>query len=70
MDPATIRAMDPATVVADDIQITDMVGFCTSSIEFGIPTFSLGEFDITPITYSWKQREMVIFMCFRCTCTL
>jgi len=51
----SIRATDPAIVVTDDIQITDMVRFCTSSIEFGIPTidptFSLGEFDMTPITY-------------------
>ena len=49
----SIRATDPAIVVADDIQITDMVRFCTSSIEFGIltvdPTFSLGEFDVTPM---------------------
>ena len=42
-------------MIANDIQITDMVRFCTSNIEFGIltvdPTFSLGEFDVTPITY-------------------
>ena len=59
-DPASkfirsIRATDPAIVIADDIQITDMVRFCTSNVEFGIltidPTFSLGEFDVTPITY-------------------
>ena len=46
----SIRATDPAIVLADD-----MVRFCTSGIEFGIftvdPTFSLGEFDVTPITY-------------------
>ena len=51
----SIRATDPAIVLVDDTQITDMVRFCTSSIEFGIltvdPTFSLGEFDVTPITY-------------------
>ena len=50
----SIRATDPAIVLADDTQITDMVRFCTSSIEFGIltvdPTFSLGEFNVTPIT--------------------
>jgi len=51
----SIRATDPAIVIADDIQIADMVRFCTSNIEFGIltidPTFCLGEFDVTPITY-------------------
>ena len=50
----SIRATDPAIMLVDDTQITDMVRFCTS-IEFGIltvdPTFSLGEFDVTPITY-------------------
>ena len=51
----SIRATDPAIVIADDIQIADMVRFCTSNIEFGIltidPTFCLGKFDVTPITY-------------------
>ena len=46
---------DPAIVVADDCQLNDMNRFCTSSSEFGIPTvdptFSLGEFDVTPVTY-------------------
>ena len=52
----SIRASpDPAIVLAKDFQISDMERFCTSSSEFGIltvdPTFSLGEFDVTPITY-------------------
>ena len=42
-------------MLANDTQITDMVRFCTSSIEYEIltvdPTFSLIEFDVTPITY-------------------
>ena len=51
-----IRAVpDPAIVVADDCQLNDMNRFCTSNPEFGIltvdPTFSLGEFDVTPVTY-------------------
>ena len=51
----SIRAIDPAIVLADDTQITDIVRFCTSNIEFEIltvdPTFSLGEFNVTPNTY-------------------
>ena len=60
-DPASkfvrgIRAApDPAIVIAEDYQLDDMNRFCTSSSEFGIltvdPTFSLGEFDVTPVTY-------------------
>ena len=48
-------APEPAIVLADDQQIQDLLRFCTSSFEFGIltvdPTFSLGEFDVTPLTY-------------------
>lgn len=52
----SIRAApDPAIVIATDRQLYDMVRFCTSSSEFGIltvdPTFTLGEFDVTPVTY-------------------
>ena len=51
-----IRATpDPAVVIAADCQLNDMNRFCTSASEFGIvtvdPTFSLGEFDVTPLTY-------------------
>ena len=63
----SIRAApDPAIVLAEDHQIADLVRFCTSSTEFGIltvdPTFSLGHFDVTPITYrhlllSTKRNE-------------
>jgi hypothetical protein len=46
---------EPAVVLADNQQIVDLVRFCTSSFEFGIltadPTFCLGDFDATPITY-------------------
>lgn len=54
---------DPAIVLAEDCQIKDMVCFCTSSStsEFCIltidPTFSLGEFDVTPITYRHMLLE-------------
>ena len=68
----SIRATDPAIVLVDDTQITDMVRFCTSSIEFGIltvdPTFSLGEFDVTPITCrhmlleTKKNRNTPVFL--------
>ena len=48
-------APEPAVVLADNQQIIDLIRFCTSSIEYGIltadPTFCLGEFDVTPITY-------------------
>lgn len=49
-------APDPAIVLAYDFQINDMVLFCTSSTaKFCVltidPTLSLGEFDVTPITY-------------------
>ena len=49
-------APDPAIVLAYDFQLNDLIRFCTSSTaEFCVltidPTFSLGEFDVTPITY-------------------
>ena len=47
---------DPAIVLATDRQLHDLVCFCTDPGNFcGMtvdPTFSLGEFDVTPITYS------------------
>lgn len=46
---------DPAIVLSYDRQLQDIVRFCTSSFDFGVltidPTFSLGEFDVTPIAY-------------------
>lgn len=48
-------APEPAIVLASDQQIADLQRFCTSSQDFGVltvdPTFSLGDFDVTPITY-------------------
>ena len=48
-------APEPAIVLADDRQLQNIVRFCTSSFEFGVltvdPTFSLGAFDVTPISY-------------------
>ena len=48
-----IRTSPDAAVVLAEIK--DIERFCTSSTDFGIlavdPTFSLGEFDVTPITY-------------------
>ena len=48
-------APDPAIVLMYDFHLEDMARFCTSTGEFCIltidPTFSLGEFDVTPITY-------------------
>jgi hypothetical protein len=52
-DIKTLR--EPAIVVCYDRQLDDLVRFCTYSEEFGIltidPTFSLGDFDVTVITY-------------------
>ena len=48
-------APEPAIVLATDQQLADLVRFATSSGKFCIvtidPTFSLGEFDVTPLTY-------------------
>lgn len=48
---------DPAIVIASDVQLDDLVRFCASSagVETCImtvhPTFCLGKFECTPITY-------------------
>ena len=48
-------APEPAIVLANDCQLQDLVRFCTSSFEFAVltvdPTFSLGAFDVTLISY-------------------
>lgn len=48
-------ALEPAIVLAEDQQLKDLVRFCTFPFDFSIftvdPTFSLGEFDVTPLTY-------------------
>ena len=54
-------APEPAIVLADDQQLVDLQRFCTSSLDFGVltvdPTFSLGDFDVTPITYTHLLLE-------------
>ena len=46
---------DPALVLATDSQIYDLTHFCTDGDNFCImtvdPTFSLGDFDVTSVTY-------------------
>ena len=48
-------APDPALVLATDQQLDDMQRFCTCADEFCVatvdPTFNLGDFDVTPLTY-------------------
>ena len=48
-------APEPAIVVATDRQLHNLSRFCTESFEFSPltvdPTFSLGDFDVTLITY-------------------
>ena len=46
---------EPAFIVARGRQLDDLVQFCTPGSSFSIltvdPTFNLGDFDFTPITY-------------------
>lgn len=46
---------EPAVVVSTERQLNDLVRFCTPANNFSIvtidPTFSLGDFDVTVITY-------------------
>ncbi len=46
---------EPAVVLGCDYQLDDLVRFGTSEVDHCVftidPTFSLGEFDVTPITY-------------------
>ena len=48
-------APDPAVVLATDRQLDDIIRFGTSPEEFCVvtvdPTFNLGDFDVTPMTY-------------------
>ena len=52
---------EPGIVVAVDCQLDDLVRFCTNENNFGIlivdPTFSLGAFDVTVITYRHLMLE-------------
>ena len=54
-------APEPAIVLADDQYLADLQHFCTSSLDFGVltvdPTFSLGDFNVTPITYRHLTLE-------------
>ena len=46
---------EPMSVLATDVQLDDMVRFCTNSDQFAVlcidPTFCIGEFSVTPIVY-------------------
>ena len=48
-------APEPGIVVARDYQLHDLVRFCTHEHNFSVftadPTFCLGDFDVTPVTY-------------------
>ncbi len=48
-------APDPAIVLSNDCQTNDLIRFCTDPNKFCVltvdPTFSLGEFDVTPVSY-------------------
>ena len=52
---AVYAAPEPAVVVATELQLQDLAHFCTSLFELSIltvdPTFCLGEFDVTLITF-------------------
>jgi len=52
---AVNAAPEPAVVVATNSQFRDLARFCTSPFEFSVltidPTFSLGDFDVTLITF-------------------
>ena len=49
---------EPAVIVATERQLNNLIKFCTPSSNFSImtvdPTFSLGDFDVTVITYRHK----------------
>ena len=44
-----------AVILASDVQLNDIARFCCDPFEFSVltidPTFSLGDFDVTPTTY-------------------
>ena len=46
---------EPAVILANECQLSDVARFCCNPFEFSIltvdPTFSLGDFDVTPTTY-------------------
>lgn len=46
---------EPAIIIANERQLNDVARFCCNPFEFSVltvdPTFSLGDFDVTPTTY-------------------
>ena len=66
-------AVDPALVLAMNQQLEDMPRFCTCADEFCAatvdPTFNLGDFDVTQLTYRNLLLEKVIINA-RCCCFL
>ena len=46
---------EPAIILANERQLNDVARFCCNPFEFSVltvdPTFSLGDFDVTPTTY-------------------
>ena len=83
-------APEPGVIVARDYQLQDLVRFCTHEHNFSVltanPTFSLGDFDVIPITYChlflksrkptclcWSTPDSLvqnIFILLLLTCTL
>jgi len=51
-------APDPMAILCNEQQLVDIERFCCNPFNFGIlgidPTFNLGEFNVTPIVYSYK----------------
>ena len=54
---AVQAAPEPVCVLATDQHICDLVRFCTNSSKFSVltvnPTFNLGPFNVTPMTYEY-----------------
>ena len=68
-----IKTAPELIIIANDQQLTDLVRFCTSSVEFGVltvdPTFCLGDFDVTPIIYrhlllETRRNNIISHRCF------
>ena len=54
-----VRALT-AFVLARDRQLDDLVRFCTVPTSLTVdPTFNLGDFDVTPVTYRHLMLESV-----------
>ena len=52
---------EPMCVLATDVQLDDMVRFCTTSDQFAVlcinPTFCIGDFNVIPIVYQHLLLE-------------